>query len=321
MTRKKRESIELPFSMPWFITYHQHAGPGVVAKNNPTADNWFFNKAIQLYSKTDNLFATSGASAKVSIYGGFSGEIPFLEKHWTQTRFLRNCVNEVIQSMLENGYYVLFHGVDDYYVKGKSWYKEKHFGHDGLICGVDNETKEYIIAAYDKQWIYRTFKTPQRGFAAGVRAIIDENRNGGLMSIKCLPYKVELNVSEIKQELLLYLNSALEPNEQGEVFGVAVTPYVIEYINRLKTGEIPYEKIDKRIAPKLPFDYADVLVVDQTGKDVSGTGMDTKVVGRILKPLLSKEPDSPKIKRLIALGLTEHASGGPGMVGMLDFAS
>ncbi len=70
--------------------------------------------------------------------------------------------------MLENGYYVLFHGVDDYYVKGKSWYKEKHFGHDGLICGVDNETKEYIIAAYDKQWIYRTFKTPQRGFAAGV---------------------------------------------------------------------------------------------------------------------------------------------------------
>src|SRR5262249_5213998 len=31
---------------------------------------------------------------------------------------------------------------------------------------------------------------------------------------------------------------------------------------------------------KLPFDSADLLVVDEIGKDISGSGMDTNVVGR-----------------------------------------
>ena len=71
----------------------------------------------------------------------------------------------------------------------------------------------------------------------------------------------------------------------------------------------------------LPFEKADVLVIDEVGKDVSGTGMDTKVVGRILKPLISPEPESPKIKRIVALGLTKHSSGSPGMPGLCDFIS
>lgn len=76
-----------------------------------------------------------------------------------------------------------------------------------------------------------------------------------------------------------------------------------------------------RISPKLPFEEADILVIDQVGKDISGTGMDTKVVGRIYKPLISPEPESPRIKRIIALGLSEHSSRSPGSSGMLDFAS
>lgn len=90
---------------------------------------------------------------------------------------------------------------------------------------------------------------------------------------------------------------------------------------RLYEGEKKLLSQYNEIALHLPFENIDVLVIDEVGKDVSGTGMDTKVVGRILKPLISKEPESPRIKRIVALGVTKHSSGSPGMPGLCDFIS
>ena len=36
--------------------------------------------------------------------------------------------------------------------------------------------------------------------------------------------------------------------------------------------------------PRLCVDKLDVLLLDHTGKNISGTGMDTNVVGRVLNP-------------------------------------
>ena len=36
----------------------------------------------------------------------------------------------------------------------------------------------------------------------------------------------------------------------------------------------------QRLMPALPFDEIDLLIVDQIGKNISGTGMDTNVIGR-----------------------------------------
>jgi len=38
----------------------------------------------------------------------------------------------------------------------------------------------------------------------------------------------------------------------------------------------------KRLMARLPFDKIDVLVVDKMGKNISGAGMDTNVIGRIM---------------------------------------
>mgnify|MGYP001635611921 CR=1 FL=1 len=35
-------SVNLPFKMPMFSTYHNIAGAGVVAANNPTSDIWYY---------------------------------------------------------------------------------------------------------------------------------------------------------------------------------------------------------------------------------------------------------------------------------------
>ena len=74
----------------------------------------------------------------------------------------------------------------------------------------------------------------------------------------------------------------------------------------------------KSMAPGLPFDEADILIIDEMGKDISGTGFDTKVVGRIGLPLVTPEPKSPRIKRLLVCDLTAETEGNALGVGIAD---
>ena len=58
------------------------------------------------------------------------------------------------------------------------------------------------------------------------------------------------------------------------------------------------------LLPRLPFDQLDVLVVDELGKDVSGTGMDTNVIGRVSFWGGGERPARPRITRIFVRGLT-----------------
>lgn len=74
----------------------------------------------------------------------------------------------------------------------------------------------------------------------------------------------------------------------------------------------------KAYAPSLPFDEADIILIDEMGKEISGTGFDTKVVGRIGLPLVTPEPERPKIKRIVVSDLTEGSAGNAVGVGIAD---
>ena len=74
----------------------------------------------------------------------------------------------------------------------------------------------------------------------------------------------------------------------------------------------------KAYAPSLPFDEADIILIDEMGKEISGTGFDTKVVGRIGLPLVTAEPERPKIKRIVVSDLTEGSEGNAVGVGIAD---
>ncbi|WP_458187048.1 nickel pincer cofactor-dependent isomerase, group 22 [Haladaptatus sp. NG-WS-4] len=70
--------------------------------------------------------------------------------------------------------------------------------------------------------------------------------------------------------------------------------------------------------PTIPFDDVDVLVVDRTGKDVSGAGMDTNVIGRmVFGP--EPAPEKPDVGRIFVRGLTEPSHGNAVGVGSADF--
>lgn len=73
----------------------------------------------------------------------------------------------------------------------------------------------------------------------------------------------------------------------------------------------------KSLMPSLPFAHLDVLVVDEMGKEISGTGMDTNVIGRMLLPGLP-EPESPQINAIATLALTAESHGNGLGLGLAD---
>lgn len=68
----------------------------------------------------------------------------------------------------------------------------------------------------------------------------------------------------------------------------------------------------------LPVDSLDMLVVDEAGKDKSGTGMDTNVLGRYYFHG-EAEPETPNVTRVYVRSLTEPSHGNALGVGLADF--
>ena len=73
------------------------------------------------------------------------------------------------------------------------------------------------------------------------------------------------------------------------------------------------------LMPKVPFPDLDVLVLDRQGKEISGQGLDTNVIGRRPFAIQEPEPDSPDIKRIYTRGLTEATHGNAMGMGSADF--
>ncbi|MFM7843757.1 MAG: lactate racemase domain-containing protein [Planctomycetota bacterium] len=71
--------------------------------------------------------------------------------------------------------------------------------------------------------------------------------------------------------------------------------------------------------PKLPFPVADFLLIDEIGKNISGTGMDTNVIGRKYNDHAAAEHEFPKVKRIAVRGLTHETHGNATGVGIAEF--
>jgi hypothetical protein len=72
----------------------------------------------------------------------------------------------------------------------------------------------------------------------------------------------------------------------------------------------------KSWAGKLPVPEVDVLIVDEIGKNISGAGMDTKVINRSVNGEYNPWPNTPLVNRLYARGLSDltyHSAVGLGM--------
>jgi hypothetical protein len=88
----------------------------------------------------------------------------------------------------------------------------------------------------------------------------------------------------------------------------------------LETGERRLLGHAREWMMHLPFDRLDVLIVEEMGKNISGSGMDTNVIGRPSNPH-EPFPATPKILWIVTLDLTDDSYGNAVGIGNADFTT
>jgi len=88
----------------------------------------------------------------------------------------------------------------------------------------------------------------------------------------------------------------------------------------LEAGERRLLKDAREWMARLPFKQMDVLIVEEMGKNISGAGMDTNVIGRTTNPH-EPFPADPRILWIVALDLTDESYGNATGIGCADFAT
>ncbi|MBU1275716.1 MAG: nickel-dependent lactate racemase [Proteobacteria bacterium] len=112
------------------------------------------------------------------------------------------------------------------------------------------------------------------------------------------------------------------------VCGVALVENHYEQTAYLKVcGPREFIKTDSELLEKarnflgrVPFKNVDLLIVDEMGKNISGSGMDSNVTGRIMNQV-TPEPSERQFKRIFVRELTPESEGNALGVGTADFAA
>lgn len=75
--------------------------------------------------------------------------------------------------------------------------------------------------------------------------------------------------------------------------------------------------LEKSLMPSLPIDDIDLLIVCEMGKNISGTGMDTNVIGRVTSSCENKD-EKPRIRKIVVLDLHDASHGNALGMGLAD---
>lgn len=81
----------------------------------------------------------------------------------------------------------------------------------------------------------------------------------------------------------------------------------------------------RSLMPQLPLDEIDLLIVDQIGKEISGSGMDTNIIGRDITgystSLQHSNGVTPHIARIFVRDLSDATNGNGIGIGLADFTT
>ena len=120
--------------------------------------------------------------------------------------------------------------------------------------------------------------------------------------------------NEVLSRCAILAGVALAENSRGQTARIeAVQPEAFEECEKALL------QFARQWMPRLPFETADILLVDEIGKNVSGSGLDLNVVGR--KHLWHRAADDeyPKVKMIAVRDLTPLTHGNAVGIGTVEF--
>jgi len=129
-------------------------------------------------------------------------------------------------------------------------------------------------------------------------------------------YAVFLSVArEIMKQCPIAFGVALVENQRDETQVIRAIPAA-----EIEATEYQLLRTAKRLFPGIPVDPIDLLIVDQMGKEISGTGMDQNVIGRSVIPY-HRPSIKNDITRIFVRDLTANSEGNATAIGNADFTT
>ena len=133
----------------------------------------------------------------------------------------------------------------------------------------------------------------------------------------------ETNIQALRKISSLFQTSSLEVDEL-----LAMVMNAAKDIVGVKNGSLLLVQDEKTF--KLQFYQAfgknmgqlkdiDLLIVDKIGKNISGAGMDTNVIGRKFNDHSAVDGECPRITRIYVRDLTDETHGNASGVGMAEY--
>lgn len=109
---------------------------------------------------------------------------------------------------------------------------------------------------------------------------------------------------------------AVLENSLDETMEVHVVPR-----ERFEATDVSFLKRCWQVLPRIPFDPLDVLIVDEMGKNLSGTGMDTNIIGIGGRVGGKMTMGTPVVSTIVVLGLTPETHGNANGIGLADLTT
>ena len=111
---------------------------------------------------------------------------------------------------------------------------------------------------------------------------------------------------------------ALIENELGRTAEI----HAVGYDEMAEDRERELLNRSRAISPSIPYKDLDLLVIDEMGKNISGCGMDTHVIGRGFMPSIPEHTwGGPNIRLLAVLDLTDASHGNATALGLADITT
>ena len=122
--------------------------------------------------------------------------------------------------------------------------------------------------------------------------------------------------SAIMKKIFVPFGIAIIENAYGEAASIECVPG-----SMLLSREPKLLIHAKELAPSIPFAKIDILIVEEMGKEISGDGMDTNIIGRYATKNVLPIPGTPDINSIVVLGLTPLSHGNAIGIGYADYTT
>lgn len=191
---------------------------------------------------------------------------------------------------------------------------------DGIPVYVDKNAREANhVVLVNRIKPHTKFKGPvESGIAKMLSIGMGKLEGATILHKKALPYGLPHIIASVSKTVMETVNF---------LFGIGIIEGPEKKVHSISilTPETMHEeenllKQASKIMARIPFDEIDLLIVDEIGKDISGTGMDTNVTGRN-RDILGDFCILPKVLRIFVRDLTEKTQGNAHGIGFADFTT